>query len=102
MGATNRMRDRALSKNMIVDLIPGPVVTVKSKSEKEQAKKEVKKSAQSNNKKITSDEKKTSNKMVEQKNARNTQISQETGTTIGKKTAAKKERSQSNLVASRA
>jgi len=100
--ATNRVRDRALSKNMIVDLIPGPVVTVKSKSEKEQAKKEVKKSAQSNNKKITSDEKKTSNKMVEQKNARNTQISQETGTTIGKKTAAKKERSQSNLVASRA
>merc|ERR1711915_510377 len=58
--------------------------------------------ALSNNKKITSDEKKTSNKMVEQKNARNTQISQETGTTIGKKTAAKKERSQSNLVASRA
>merc|ERR1719450_1002555 len=80
--ASNKVRSRAMSKDMIVDLIPGPVVNMQKKSVKEEDKKASKQVSKSNTsateiKKKNSNEKKAENKMVEQKNARNTQISQQ-------------------------
>merc|ERR1711892_1127883 len=85
--AANKVKSRSISQNMIVDLIPGPVVNIQRKSVKEEDKKvskQVSKSGTSavETKKKNSDEKKAANKMVEQKNARNTQISQSGGTTV--------------------
>eukprot|EP00090_Calanus_glacialis_P007295 TRINITY_DN15736_c0_g1_i1.p1 TRINITY_DN15736_c0_g1~~TRINITY_DN15736_c0_g1_i1.p1 ORF type:complete len:1469 (-),score=349.82 TRINITY_DN15736_c0_g1_i1:440-4540(-) len=101
--AANKVRSRAMSKDMIVDLIPGPVVNIQRKSVKEEDKKvskQVSKSSTSamQTKKKNSDEKKAENKMVEQKNARNTQISQSSGTAV-KKNAVKKEKSKTAMIA---
>merc|ERR1712106_1074933 len=101
--AANKVKSRSISQNMIVDLIPGPVVNIQRKSVKEEDKKvskQVSKSGTSavETKKKNSDEKKAANKMVEQKNARNTQISQSGGTTV-KKNAVKKEKSKTTMIA---
>merc|ERR1711892_50834 len=101
--AANKVKSRSISQNMIVDLIPGPVVNIQRKSVKEEDKKvskQVSKSGTSavETKKKNSDEKKAANKMVEQKNARNTQISQSGGTTV-KKNARKKEKSKTTMIA---
>jgi len=104
--AANKVRSRAMSKDMIVDLIPGPVVNMQRKSVKEEDKKVSKQVSKSNTsateiKKKNSEQKKAENKMVEQKNARNTQISQSGGTvTVAKKNSAKKEKSKTTMVAS--
>jgi len=104
--AANKVRSRAMSKDMIVDLIPGPVVNMQRKSVKEEDKKVSKQVSKSNTsateiKKKNSEQKKAENKMVEQKNARNTQITQAGGTvTVAKKNAVKKEKSKTTMVAS--
>jgi len=100
--AANKVRSRAMSKDMIVDLIPGPVVNMQRKSvieEDKKVSKQVSKSSTSamQTKKKNSDEKKAENKMVEQKNARNTQISQSSGTAV-KKNAIKKEKSKTAMI----
>merc|ERR1712106_1161890 len=92
--AANKVKSRSISQNMIVDLIPGPVVNIQRKSVKEEDKKvskQVSKSGTSavETKKKNSDEKKAANKMVEQKNARNTQISEASGTAVKKNTVRK-------------
>jgi len=103
--ASNKVRSRAMSKDMIVDLIPGPVVNMQKKSVKEEDKKASKQVSKSNTsateiKKKNSNEKKAENKMVEQKNARNTQISQSSSTIAGvKKNAVKKEKSKTTIIA---
>merc|ERR1711892_862849 len=101
--ALHKVKSRSISQNMIVDLIPGPVVNIQRKSVKEEDKKvskQVSKSGTSavETKKKNSDEKKAANKMVEQKNARNTQISQSGGTTV-KKNTVKKEKSKTTMIA---
>jgi len=105
--AANKVRSRAMSKDMIVDLIPGPVVNMQRKSVKEEDKKVSKQVSKSNTsateiKKKNSEQKKAENKMVEQKNARNTQMSSQSGgtVTVAKKNAVKKEKSKTTMIAS--